>query len=73
MNFEVIKKNILDADEAPRGKGIFYHCIECDEYIPSLPQDNIGCSCGNIFIDFDYFRLAVRNYSQFEVVKKVTD
>jgi hypothetical protein len=38
----------------------FYECSICGDVLPSLPVDNGGCSCGNIFIDIDSGRLAVR-------------
>jgi hypothetical protein len=37
--------------------------------IPCAPADNVGCACGNIFIDIDAFRLAVRDFAQFEAVR----
>ena len=68
--YEIVKRGITDTSKAPRGKDIYYRCTECGGIIPSNPRDNVGCKCGNIFIDFDYFRLAVRNYSNFEAVRK---
>jgi hypothetical protein len=38
--------------------------------IPSQPRDNVGCKCGNIFIDIDYFRLAIKDYSKFQALRK---
>jgi len=70
-NYEMIKSGIADTSEAPRGKDIYYRCAECGGVIPSNPKDNVGCPCGNIFIDFDYFRLAVKDLSKFDVVKKI--
>jgi hypothetical protein len=71
-NYMLLKSGCLDTSEAPKDKEIYYRCLECGDIIVSIPRDNIGCPCGNIFIDVDYFRLAVRNLSKFEVVKKVT-
>jgi len=68
--YEIIKRGISDTSEAPKGKGIYYRCAECGGVIPSSPRDNVGCRCGNIFIDIDYFRLAVQDYSKFEAVRK---
>ncbi len=70
-DFIVIKEGIADTSEAPRGKGILYRCMQCGGVVPSDPRDNVGCSCGNIFIDIEYFRLAVRDYSKFQVVRKI--
>lgn len=70
-NYEVIKSGIADTSEAPRDKDIYYRCAECGGIIHSDPKDNVGCPCGNIFIDYDYFRLAVRDLSKFEAVRKI--
>ncbi len=67
--YEVIKRGIADTSEAPKGKGVFYRGTECGELVSSVPKENVGCRCGNIFIDIDYFRLAVRDDSKFEAVK----
>ncbi len=69
--YEIIQAGISDTSEAPRGLDVFYRCSECGEIIPSDPRDNVGCSCGNIFVDIDYFRLSVRDYSKFEAVKRI--
>jgi hypothetical protein len=69
--FEVIAENILDTSEAPKGKDIYYKCMSCGDIIPSQPKDNVGCKCGNIFIDVDYFRLAIQRYSKFQALRKI--
>lgn len=71
FSYEVIKNGIADTSEAPRGKEIYYRCTACEGVVPSDPRKNIGCACGNIFIDVDYFRLAVRDYVQFQVIRKI--
>ena len=43
----------------PAGKNLFYECTKCGDVIPSMPDDSITCSCGNIRIDIDYGRVAV--------------
>lgn len=68
---EVINREVSDSSEAPKAKDIFYRCTECGVLVSSVPKENGGCQCGNIFIDIDYFRLAVRDYSKFEAVKKL--
>lgn len=67
----VLMASISDTSEAPRGKNIFYRCRACGGLVPSIPSDNVGCSCGNVFVDVDYHRLAVRDYSAFEAIAKV--
>ena len=44
----------------PVGKNLYYECTECEDRIPSMPPDSIGCSCGNLFIDVDAGRVSVR-------------
>ena len=68
--YTVIAENITDTSQAPKGKYIYYKCFLCGDLISSRPTDNIGCSCGNIFIDVDYFRLSIKDYSKFQAVKK---
>ena len=46
------------SDGYPTGKGLFYRCRNCGDAVASRPSDNLGCSCGNLFIDVDYHRLA---------------
>ncbi len=70
IKYEIISDNIKDTSEASKGKDIFYKCTKCQDIIPSIPKDNIGCKCGNIFIDVDYFRLAIDSYNHFQVIKK---
>lgn len=47
----------------PRGKGLYYRCRKCGDAIASVPADNMGCSCDNLFIDVDYHRLAAEQGS----------
>ena len=68
--YEVLVSGLSDTSEAPTGKDIFYRCHRCKRLIPSRPKDNIGCARGNIFIDIDYARLAVRDLTQFEAVRR---
>lgn len=55
----------------PRAYCLYYKCLSCGQIIPSMPVDSIGCLCGNIFIDVDYFRLSVNDQSAFRVVEKI--
>mgnify|MGYP001279921899 CR=1 FL=1 len=69
--FQVIQSNIKDTSEAKRGKRIYYRCIKCNSIISSVPSKNIGCDCGNVFIDKDYCRLSIDEYKNFEVIEKI--
>lgn len=69
--YKLISNCIKDTSEAQKGKNIYYRCTKCNGIIPSQPKDNIGCKCRNVFIDIDYFRLSIMDYSKFEVVEKV--
>lgn len=71
QKYELVAENISDSSQAPKGKDIYYRCTACQGVIPSQPKDNVGCECGNVFIDIDYFRLVVRDYSKFQAVRKV--
>ncbi len=66
---EVLLDKVTDASKAPEGRDIRYKCLNCGESIPSQPDDNVGCRCGNVFIDIDYFRLVVKDYELFQPVR----
>ncbi len=68
---EVLLEKVSDANEAPKGRDIYYKCLRCGDVIPSQPDDNVGCKCGNVFIDIDYFRLVVEDYKNFQPVQLV--
>lgn len=70
--FELVGSEYKDTSEVPRDTNIFYRCKKCDSVIPSVPKSNLGCTCGNVFIDRDYMRLAVDDFSNFEVLRKVS-
>lgn len=68
--YEVIASNFVRTSDVPKDEDIFYRCTECGSVIPSVPDDNIGCECGNVFIDKDYWRLIVVDLGKLEAVKK---
>lgn len=69
--YEVLDMGIGDTKDAKIGKDIFYQCDICHKIISSVPKDNVGCECGNIFIDRDLHRLFVRDYSKFIILRKI--
>ena len=69
--YKVVSANFKSTADVPKNGDIFYRCMECGEVIPSIPADNIGCKCGNVFIDKDCWRLIVVNLSKLEVVRKL--
>ena len=69
---ELVIGGYTNTSDVPKDKNIFYRCIACGKDIPSIPTGNIGCDCGNVFIDKDCWRLVVADFSKFEVVKKVS-
>jgi len=68
QKFRIISENIKDTSEVKKGNNIYYKCTKCGDIIPSKPNDNIGCQCGNVFIDIDYHRLSIDNYDNFQVL-----
>lgn len=68
--FEVVASGFKRTSDVPKDERLFYRCTDCGAVIPSAPNDNIGCECGNVFIDKDYWRLIVVDLSKLEVVKK---
>jgi hypothetical protein len=67
--FTIVQESISDTKEAKKDDKYYYLCVKCETAIPSIPEDNGGCGCGNIFIDIDYFRLAVDDYSAFKTIE----
>lgn len=69
--YEIVNDNVTSEADAPRAKDVFYRCDNCGELVPSQPDDNVGCKCGNIFVDVDYLRLVVEDFRKFKVVRKL--
>jgi hypothetical protein len=68
---EVLLRKISDTSEAPKGRDVYYRCLRCGDMVPSQPKENVGCKCGNVFIDIDYVRLVVENFQEFQRVRLV--
>jgi len=56
----------------PAGPDIFYECSRCKDVIASEPEDGIGCSCKNIFIDVDAGRVSVRDESMMQIFREIS-
>ncbi|HVS32820.1 MAG TPA: hypothetical protein VMS98_15355 [Thermoanaerobaculia bacterium] len=61
---------LSDKVPIPNGSDLFYECLRCSDVIPSLPRDNIGCTCGNVFVDIDAYRVAIDDYSKIRVLRR---
>jgi hypothetical protein len=48
----------------PAADNLYYECTKCGEVIPSIPKDNIMCSCRNILIDVDAGRISIKDHSK---------
>ena len=68
--YELVSDNFESTSDVPKDHDLFYRCLDCGTVVPSIPKDNIGCDCGNVFIDKDYWRLIVENFDKFELVRK---
>lgn len=68
--YKKLNQHFSDTNEIPKGKEYHYKCLKCCDIVKSLPKDNIGCSCGNIFVDIDMWRLWVEDLSQFAVLEE---
>lgn len=71
--FRVIDVAISDESSFPKSDNIYYQCTLCNKMVPSQPDDNVGCECGNIFIDIDYFRLVINDFSSIAVLERVEE
>lgn len=68
--YNIVGDSYKSTADVPKDYDLFYKCLDCDTIIPSVPDDNIGCECGNVYIDRDYWRLVVVNFKKFVVLKK---
>ncbi len=68
--YEFVASRFKRLSEIPKDDDLYYKCSDCNRIIPSIPTKNIGCECGNIFIDKDYWRLVVADLSKIEVLRK---
>lgn len=68
--YETLEIRVRSERDAPRAGDIGYRCARCGGVIPSVPDDNVGCSCGNVFIDIDCVRLIVEDFAALQVVRK---
>ena len=66
-----LKETFDETTSIPHGPDLFYECSTCGDLVPSEPEDNVGCSCGNVFVDIDAFRVAIEDYSQFRILRCV--
>jgi hypothetical protein len=69
--FETVDDKITKKTRLPRDKNIFYQCLKCGEMVPSTPKESMGCKCGNVFIDKEYFRAIIEDYPQAAVIKRL--
>ena len=69
--YKTFAENLTEKDRIPRGHKLFYKCGVCDELLPSIPDDNMQCTCGNIQVDVDYFRISVNQMQKFKILEKL--
>ena len=65
----ILGSNYQKTSDIPKGKDISYLCLDCGDIIPSIPKENIGCKCGNVFIDKDCWRLIIVDLTKLQTVK----
>lgn len=70
-DYELLGNDYHDTASVPKDDDIYYRCLDCGGVIPSVPRRNVGCNCGNIFIDRDYWRLVVANMKRLEVLRRL--
>ncbi len=69
-DYELVGNDYDDTANIPKDDDLWYRCAHCGTMIPSIPDDNVGCECGNVFIDKDCWRLVVADLRKLEVVRK---
>jgi hypothetical protein len=70
--YDLIGSVYKSTADIPRDDDICYRCNDCGDVIPSVPAHNIGCKCGNVFIDRDYWRLVVADMSKLSVLRRAS-
>ena len=53
----------------PLGPDLFYQCTNCGDILPSMPGDNLWCSCYMLAIDIDAGRLALKDDGQIKLLR----
>ena len=54
----------------PTGPHLFYKCRVCHEVLPSSPQDNVACQCGNIHIYGYDSRMGVKDNRHIQLLEE---
>lgn len=55
----------------PASEEIFYQCLRCWDIVPSMPPDNLYCSCRNVSVDIDAGRAGAKDESLLRVLQIV--
>lgn len=53
----------------PSDKDVFLECLKCNEIVPTKPERNMHCKCENVWLDADYGRAVVRDWSALKVFR----
>lgn len=67
--YTTVGSNYKNTSDVPKAADMSYLCLDCGDIIPSIPKENIGCKCGNIFIDKDCWRLIIVDLTKLEAIK----
>jgi len=73
MSFDKAEYEVVTFDPSvgfPVGKNLFYWCSICGEKVPSLSLNSAGCKCGNVFIDTDAARVAIKETEKVKLVRR---
>lgn len=73
ITFQVVGETYKNTADVPKDDDIYYRCTDCGDTIPSVPDSNIGCNCGNVYIDKDCWRLVVVDFVKLQVLRKSVD
>lgn len=67
--YDLVGTGYASMGDVPKDTDLYYRCEDCGDVIPSVPKQNMGCECGNVFIDKDYWRLVVADLGKICVLK----
>jgi hypothetical protein len=57
--------------DRPSAPELFYLCKRCGSVVSSAPTSNLGCTCGDVFVDLDAGRLVLRNAKRVSLLRRV--
>lgn len=68
-NFTINPVEHIPANGYPANHDLFIECLNCGDLTPTLPNENIGCKCLNVFIDVESGRVSIKQEKKIRLVR----